>query len=215
MLPTNTQMCDRAQFITDVTVPDGTTFSAGDTFTKTWRIKNIGACSWTPSYTLFFASGDAMNGPSSIALSGNVNPGQSVDISVNLTAPAASGEYTGNWKLRNASGLAFTNMFVTINVGGGGVFAVNHVNFTVTGACGGFHIKAAISTNDAGTVTYHWVRSDGARDTASHDPLVFAAAGTQSVTTGWAVSAAGNFWMDIYIDTPNHQQFGRASFSCP
>jgi len=215
VLPTATQICDQAQFITDVTIPDGTTFSPGDTFTKTWRIKNIGTCSWTPSYTLFFASGTAMNGPSTIALTGNVNPGQSVDISINLTAPSTPNEYTGYWKLRNASGLAFTSMYVKINVGGGGVFAVNHVNFIVSGACGSFHIKASVATNGAGTVTYHWIRSDGATDTATHDPLVFTAADTQTVATDWFVSASGHFWMDIYIDTPNHQQFGRASFSCP
>jgi len=39
--------CDRAQFISDVTVPDGTTFAPGATFTKTWRLKNSGTCTWT------------------------------------------------------------------------------------------------------------------------------------------------------------------------
>src|SRR4029078_37386 len=87
------QTCDVAEFITDVTVPDGTNYAAGETFTKTWRIKNIGTCSWTPSYTLFFSNGASMNGPSTVALTGNVNPGQSVDLSVSLTAPAAAGEY--------------------------------------------------------------------------------------------------------------------------
>ncbi|MCJ7824862.1 MAG: hypothetical protein MUP44_08185, partial [Anaerolineales bacterium] len=29
--------CDRAEFITDVTVPDGSDYSPGDVFTKTWR----------------------------------------------------------------------------------------------------------------------------------------------------------------------------------
>ena len=33
---------DWAGFIADVTVPDGTAFSPGATFTKTWRLKNIG-----------------------------------------------------------------------------------------------------------------------------------------------------------------------------
>ena len=36
--------CDKAQFIADVTVRDGTIMSPGQTFTKTWRLKNVGTC---------------------------------------------------------------------------------------------------------------------------------------------------------------------------
>ena len=32
--------CDKAAFVADVTVPDGTLFTAGTTFIKTWRLKN-------------------------------------------------------------------------------------------------------------------------------------------------------------------------------
>ena len=38
--------CDWAQFITDVTVPDGAKYEPGATFKKTWRLKNIGTCTW-------------------------------------------------------------------------------------------------------------------------------------------------------------------------
>ena len=55
--------CDWAQFVADVTVPDGTTFAANQTFTKTWRLKNIGFCTWTTSYALVFDSGNSMGGP--------------------------------------------------------------------------------------------------------------------------------------------------------
>ena len=114
--PTATQICDKAQFIDDITIDDGTILTPGETFTKTWRIQNTGTCSWTPSYTVVFDHGDQMSGPSAQALVGNVNPGQSVDISVNLTAPAASGNYKGYWKLRNAAGVTFTNFYVDIKV---------------------------------------------------------------------------------------------------
>jgi hypothetical protein len=39
--------CDRAAFVADVTVPDGTNFAPGTTFVKTWRLKNNGSCTWT------------------------------------------------------------------------------------------------------------------------------------------------------------------------
>ncbi len=96
--------CDKAQFIADVTIPDGTSLSPGQAFTKTWRLKNVGTCTWTPSYSLAFVSGDPMGGPASLALPGTVVPGQSVDLSVDLVAPAEAGSYAGYWMLRNASG---------------------------------------------------------------------------------------------------------------
>ncbi|MFZ5912145.1 MAG: NBR1-Ig-like domain-containing protein [Chloroflexota bacterium] len=215
---TATQNCDKAEFVTDVTIPDGTDLDPNESFVKTWRLKNIGACSWTPSYAVVFNSGDAMSGPATQALTGNVNPGQTVDISVNLKAPAASGAYKGWWGLRNASNATFAQFYVDIKVAGGGstpAFAVTSVNMSVAGACGNFTVTANITANGAGNVTYKWVRSDGATDTNVHDPVVFAAAGTKSVSTQWFVSAAGSHWMDIYVDSPNHQQFGRANFSCP
>jgi hypothetical protein len=111
-----TQTCDVAQFVDDVTVPDGTTLKPNETFTKTWRFKNVGTCSWTPSYAVVFSSGDSMNGPATQALTGNVNPGQTVDISVELTTPAAAGNYKGFWKLRNAAGVHFSQFYVDIKV---------------------------------------------------------------------------------------------------
>lgn len=114
--PTATQMCDKAQFVSDISIPDGTILTPGFAFTKTWRIKNTGTCSWTPSYTVVFDRGDQMSGPSAQALVGNVNPGQTVDISVDLTAPAANANYKGYWKLRNAAGVTFTNFYVDIKV---------------------------------------------------------------------------------------------------
>ena len=53
-VPTAITYCDWAAFITDVTVPDGTQFAPGEVFTKTWRLKNIGTCTWTPDYDIAF-----------------------------------------------------------------------------------------------------------------------------------------------------------------
>ena len=89
--PTATPVCPQAQFITDVTVPDGTVMTPGQTFTKKWRLKNTGTCAWN-GYTLVFDSGDAMGGPATQPV-GAVNPGQEIDIEVNMTAPASAGNY--------------------------------------------------------------------------------------------------------------------------
>ena len=99
--------CDWAQFVADVTVPDGATYAPNAAFTKTWRLKNIGTCTWTTSYSLVFDSGTKMGGPTSVNLPKSVAPGQTVDISINLTAPSSAGRYIGYWKFKNASGAAF------------------------------------------------------------------------------------------------------------
>ena len=101
------ETCDWAQFIADVTVPDGTTYAPGTTFRKTWRLRNIGNCTWTPSYALVFDSGERMGAPTALNFPANVAPGQTVDLSLYMTAPSSAGHYFGYWKLRNATGTAF------------------------------------------------------------------------------------------------------------
>lgn len=108
-LPTSTSnipptaSCDLAQFVKDISIPDGSVFTPGATFTKTWRLKNVGTCTWS-GYQLVFDSGDSMNGTSPTSI-GTVSPGQEVDLSINLTAPATNGTYRGYWRIRNASGV--------------------------------------------------------------------------------------------------------------
>jgi hypothetical protein len=99
--------CDSARFVTDISIPDGTNIVAGTRFVKTWRLKNVGTCTWTTSYSLVFTSGNAMGSPASFPMPTSVSPDQNVDISVELVAPSQTGSYRGNWMLRNASGQTF------------------------------------------------------------------------------------------------------------
>lgn len=100
--------CNMASFISDVTTPDDTSIAVNTPFTKIWRLKNVGSCTWTSGYQLVFESGDSMGGPASQQLTaGTVAPGQTLDISVNLTAPPAAGTYKGNWKIREPGGTTF------------------------------------------------------------------------------------------------------------
>jgi hypothetical protein len=100
--------CNWAEFITDVTALDGTEFFLNTSFTKTWRIKNIGSCTWTSSYRLVFANGERMGAPDLVPFTGgDVPPGSTVDISVDLKTPAAEGTYQGNFRLKAADGTLF------------------------------------------------------------------------------------------------------------
>lgn len=101
------RFCDWAEFIGDVTVDDNTVYPPRANFTKIWRIRNIGSCNWTQSYSLVFLGGDRLGGSTAVALPGNVRPGEIVDVSVDLTAPEDTGQYRGNWMLRSPTGNLF------------------------------------------------------------------------------------------------------------
>jgi hypothetical protein len=98
---------DSAAFVADVTIPDDAVITTGDAFTKTWRLRNSGTCTWTSSYALVFGHGDQMGGAPAVPLAGVVSPGNTVDLSVDLVAPVNPGTYQGFWKLRNNAGVLF------------------------------------------------------------------------------------------------------------
>jgi photosystem II stability/assembly factor-like uncharacterized protein len=99
--------CDRATFVTDVTVQDGTVFAPSAAFTKTWRLKNAGSCIWTTAYKLVYYSGEQMSAPTTVNLPWGAVHDQTVDVSVNMVAPSTAGAYRGFWILTNASGKFF------------------------------------------------------------------------------------------------------------
>jgi hypothetical protein len=102
------------QFVADVTIPDGTVLAAGSPFVKTWRVRNSGTCPWE-NYKLIFAAGEQMGGPASV----NVNttpPGATVDVTVNLIAPATPGQHKGGWRFQATNGSVFGSLTVIIEV---------------------------------------------------------------------------------------------------
>lgn len=94
----------------DVTIPDGTPMTPGQEFTKTWKIKNIGICTWDTSYKAIFSHSNPPNEQMSaqpVPLATLVAPGQEVEVSVQFKAPITPGEYTGYWQMVNAKGIPF------------------------------------------------------------------------------------------------------------
>ncbi|MFZ5911974.1 MAG: NBR1-Ig-like domain-containing protein, partial [Chloroflexota bacterium] len=111
-----------AVLMEDVTIPDDTRLEAGKTFTKTWRFKNTGTCHWS-SYTIHFLTGDRMGAPDSAPIPDTL-AGSTVDISLELTAPASNGFYSGYFTLKTAEGDSILvgtekTFWVKIVVGGG------------------------------------------------------------------------------------------------
>jgi hypothetical protein len=100
--------CNWAYYVSDVTYPDYTKVAPSWTIEKTWRLRNIGSCTWTSGYQLIFDHGDRMDAPDAVQLTtGTVPPGSTVDATVILKTPAADGTYRGDFKLRSSEGLVF------------------------------------------------------------------------------------------------------------
>ena len=115
--PTATPLpCNQALFISE-TIPDGTEFNAGQDFDKSWRLKNVGTCTWNTNYKILFADGDKMGGPSSKNLTISVAPGEQYDFLIDLKAPNTAGTYKGFWKVADDQGNLFVhNLWVEIKV---------------------------------------------------------------------------------------------------
>jgi uncharacterized protein YkwD len=95
---------DSAILLQDVTIADGTNVPRGSNFTKTWQFKNSGDCPWT-GYSIAFVSGDRMGSLDSAPIPPTPSK-QTVNVSMDLTAPTNDGIYTGFFELRNALGTA-------------------------------------------------------------------------------------------------------------
>jgi hypothetical protein len=108
--PTLAPACDQATFVRDVSIPDGTFLQPGASFTKVWELKNTGSCPWNSTYSLVFANeGDLMGAQISNPLirSGAVQPGELVQVVLDLKAPASPGDYKSHWRLRSPAGVDF------------------------------------------------------------------------------------------------------------
>jgi len=120
--PTNVAGCtNSAAFVADVTIPDNTQIDGGAQFVKTWRIMNNGTCIWASDYKLTYYSEERMNAPAEVPLA-ITYPGQTLDISVTLTAPNSIGKHRGNFVIKNAEGLIMkvaddSRLWLIINVG--------------------------------------------------------------------------------------------------
>jgi len=239
-LPTATPIvvaipCDRATFVGDVTIPDGTLIAPGETFIKTWRIRNTGTCTWTPAYQIVFDSGDLLGGPTILSMPSYVLPGQTVDITMDLVAPDQAGIFEGLYLLEDPNGQSFgvgssgdVPFDVQIVVGSTPVpFTVRHVLMSVdtsaiTITCPPGHIfkfTADVVTNGPGTVTYYWEFSNGKKSELK--TLSFPAAGEKTVTGTLKLGTTGQVpegnpytgWARLFIEQPNHQAFEKIYFT--
>ncbi len=147
--------CSNSAFIKDMTIPDGTVLTPGETFTKTWKLENTGSCIWTSNYSLVFVSGTSMGG-SDTQIGQTVYVGKRGDISVALTAPEEVGTYTGYWQMADQYGYTFgATVYVQIVV-------ENEIATSTPAAPGKAVLFAPSGSLTANLPTYTWSEVSGA-----------------------------------------------------
>ncbi|MHC1773344.1 MAG: transporter substrate-binding domain-containing protein [Flexilinea sp.] len=102
------------RFAGDITIPDGSKINSGASFTKIWRIFNLGSCTWDSDYNLVQHNA---NDEDSFPITGTVLPGAAYDFPVVMTAPAETGNYKNSWQLQTPEGTNFgQTIWVNIQV---------------------------------------------------------------------------------------------------
>lgn len=79
-----------------------------------------------------------------------------------------------------------------------------------------FSFEGRITADSAMTVTYRWIRSDGA--SAPVETLVFSSAGSRIVSTSWQLGRGSHpvhLWQAVEVLTPNSITSGHANFTVP
>ena len=112
------QACYGLSYVKDVTIPDKTQVTPGQSFTKTWLVANTGSCAWESGFTFNVVGGDAMGGVA-VTLNQSVEPGRQYEFSVPMVAPTGkTGELKGTWRLADANGNFFGDgVYVLVQVG--------------------------------------------------------------------------------------------------
>jgi hypothetical protein len=225
---------DQAEFWADVTIPDGTDFNPEEAFTKVWKLRNSGTNTWTPEYSLAFFGGDQMSAPAAVSISGNVPPGETTDVSVDMLAPEANGSYTGFWKMRDPAGEFFEYaVFVQIDVVGGaqagptsppgqsGNGQVTKVSISVDEASPEdcphtFTFTASFTLDEAATVSYRMEAGSETPGFTYDLPGELTGtfdAGTHAVTYYLQIQDSVNGWARFHVLTPNDVLSSPTSFS--
>ena len=111
--------CYGLTFVADVTIPDDTPMTPGQSFTKTWKVLNSGSCAWEPGFVWNVVAGEALGGVA-VTLNQTVEPGRQFEFSVPMVAPTdKTGKLKGTWRLADANGNFFGEPpYVQIVIGG-------------------------------------------------------------------------------------------------
>jgi len=106
---------DHSTFVKDITYPDNSIVKVSDTFVKRWAIQNTGSLVWEDRYLSCLdipkeSAKDDLTGfliPSQAVVAvPKTQPGEVIELEVELTAPSLPGTVRSTWILTDQSGRA-------------------------------------------------------------------------------------------------------------
>ena len=213
--------------------PDGTVYKPGTQFSKTWTIRNEGTCTWDSSYKLIFWSGETLGGSASYPIPEVVPPGDDVNLTILLQAPATEGTFRGYWRLQtpwNANfGMGqYSQSFyaeILVTKKPGKEYGIIDLTYNIVReppeGCPVnvlYTVYATITTNGEFDFTYYWMQKDG-NDSAIKQ-LYFPTAGSKTISRSWMIgrgNAQSDRWMRVIIVGPEPIEFPKAVWAnnCP
>lgn len=224
--------CLLANLISE-TIPDGQIMQPGQSFWKTWRLKNNGSCTWNLAYRLVYWDDNLMDGKLEYPLGEIVNPGEEADITILLNAPTTNGNHKSSWKLLSDTGVYFgvgqydQAFYAQINVNDSTSpdYTVTNVSYNITrdpaAGCATnvwYRVHATITTNGPTAVKYQWKQSDGNNTSSNpgvNKTIKFTQAESITLTREWSFhlgATPGTKWMQMIIHAPDYQEYPQATF---
>ncbi|GMT06695.1 hypothetical protein PENTCL1PPCAC_28869 [Pristionchus entomophagus] len=94
------------QLVNDVTIGEGEAIPPNTRFTKTWRVRNNGLIAWPPGSVIAFMEGAPLSYENAVLVP-SIEPGEEVEISVEMQSPGVSGIYQSRWHLNTYSRVPF------------------------------------------------------------------------------------------------------------
>jgi hypothetical protein len=229
-LPANAQktQCASASLVSE-TIPDGTVFKPGEKFTKTWEIKNTSLCAWDTTYKIIFWNGDVLGGAYYYNLPQAVAPGQTLPISLVLTAPMDAAVYNSEWMLQTPDKINFgvgqysTPFYTKIEVSASAKpnYSVDAIDFTLVqdppSGCPAninYIVTATLATTGPMEFTYYWAQSD--ENNSSPKTVKVDSATTLTLTREWKLHLATNpvtRWITLIITDPVYKEYPPVEFT--
>ncbi|MFZ5820968.1 MAG: NBR1-Ig-like domain-containing protein [Chloroflexota bacterium] len=102
-------VCNNSEYIADITYPDGEVVQDKQLIAKVWQIKNTGTCTWDDGYALRHVMGESLGGmPWEITSKSQfVEPGEIVEIRIDMQTGTQGGERGGCWQMYGDDGYNF------------------------------------------------------------------------------------------------------------
>src|SRR5688572_26415234 len=219
----------------DESIVDGTIFSPGEQFTKTWYVTNTSTCVWDTSYKIIFWDGNVLGGGYVYNLPQVTGPGETIPISLVLTAPTVDGTYRSEWKLQTPDNISFgvgylNSAFYTeiaVSSAEEPEYGVTNVELYITRepaygcqpATMVYTAYATFTSNAPLRFTFRWGQQDG--NNGGPQTVEVTSATQKTFSRVWnlgrAASQNDNRWFQIVLLDPVYKEYPIVGFDffCP